>query len=278
MGMSMAFSRQPAPAPTRSLPGLETGPQYVVRLFCFPYAGAGASIYRTWASALPKSVNVCPVQLPGREGRINEAPFTEMAALIPALAQEMLPALDRAFAFFGHSMGALISFELARHLRRAYGLQPSRLFISGRGAPRTRGERRPSPPVTSAALHDYARRLKKSYGGALVDAELRNLLLPILRADLAVCDSYSYTADEPLDCPFSVFSGAQERGLDERGLAGWRELTTAAVSTQTFPGDHFFLNSARPELLEAVSSELDGIISSYRLKNSGAIFAPRPNP
>jgi medium-chain acyl-[acyl-carrier-protein] hydrolase len=247
-----------------------------MRLFCFPYAGAGASIYRTWPTGLPKAVNVCPVQLPGREGRINEAPFTEMATLIPALAQEMLPALDRAFAFFGHSMGALISFELARYLRREHGLQPSHLFISGRGAPQLHGAQAPNLPLTAATLRAYARRLKNNYGGAFEDAELRNLLLPILSADLAVCRSYSSTADALLDCPISVFSGAQERGLDERSLGGWRELTTAAVSLRSFPGDHFFLNSARAELLETVSTELSRIISTHRLKNSAAIFTPRP--
>jgi medium-chain acyl-[acyl-carrier-protein] hydrolase len=249
-----------------------------MRLFCFPYAGAGASIYRTWPAVLPKAVNVCSVQLPGREDRINEAPFTQMTTLIPALAQAMFPALDRAFAFFGHSMGALISFELARYLRREHGLQPSHLFISGRGAPQLRVARMPNRPITAAKLHTdaqlraYAQRLKNDYGSAFEDVELRNLLLPILSADLAVCSSYSYTADAPLDCPISIFSGVRERGLDERSLGGWREVTTAAVSMQSFPGDHFFLNTAQAELLETVSTELSRIISTQRLKNSAVIF------
>ena len=278
MNMGMATSSKTALGLTHALSGIEPSPQFVMRLFCFPYAGAGASIYHTWRAVLPKAVNVCPVQLPGREDRINEDPFTEMAALIPALAQSIFPALDRPFAFFGHSMGALISFELARYLRREHGLQPSHLFISGHGAPQLHVAQTPNRRTTAATLHPdallqaYEQLLKNNYGLAFEDVELRNLLLPVLSADLAVCSSYSYSADARLDCPISVFSGVRERGLNERSLGGWREMTTAAVSIRSFNGDHFFLNTARAELLETVSTELSRIISTQRLKNSAVIF------
>jgi medium-chain acyl-[acyl-carrier-protein] hydrolase len=268
----MVTSSNTALDSTHALLGVEPSPQFVMRLFCFPYAGAGASIYRTWPALLPKAVNVCPVQLPGREDRINEDPFTEMTALIPALAQSIFSSLDRPFAFFGHSMGALISFELARYLRREHGLQPSHLFISGHGAPKLRVPRTSNRLYPDELLQAHAERLKNNYGYAFEDVELRNLLLPVLSADLAVCSSYSYIADAPLDCPISVFSGVRERGLNEWSLGGWREMTTAAVSMRSFPGDHFFLNTARTELLETVSTQLSRIISTQRQKHSAVIF------
>lgn len=106
-----------------------------LRLFCFPYAGGGALIFRTWADGLPAEVEVCPVQLPGRGTRLMEPLFTQLLPLIQALSQALLPLLDKPFAFFGHSLGALVSFELARQLRRQYGVQPVRLFVSAGRAP-----------------------------------------------------------------------------------------------------------------------------------------------
>src|SRR5829696_5178398 len=106
-----------------------------VRLFCFPYAGSGALVYRSWLNELPKIVEVCPVQPPGRGGRIMEPCYTRLSQLVEDVMQDLLPYLDMPFAFFGHSMGALVSFELARRLRARHGLEPIHLFASGRGAP-----------------------------------------------------------------------------------------------------------------------------------------------
>ena len=110
-------------------------PQARLRLFCFPYAGAGASIFRTWSDGLPADVEVCPVQIPGRGTRLMETPFTQLAPMVEALAQTIGPLLDKPFAFFGHSLGALVGFELARQLRRQSGVQPVRLFVSADRAP-----------------------------------------------------------------------------------------------------------------------------------------------
>lgn len=108
-----------------------------MRLFCFPYAGAGDSVFHSWRKSLSDLVEVCPVQLPGRGSRIAEPPFTEMSQLVQAAGQSLAPYLDKPFALFGHSMGALVSFELARHLRREYNLQLVHLFVSGRCGPQT---------------------------------------------------------------------------------------------------------------------------------------------
>src|SRR5262249_13687929 len=115
-------------------------PQADIRLFCFPYAGGGASVFRGWADGLPASVEVCPVQLPGRGTRFREPAFTRLPPLIEALAESLRPHLDRPFAFFGHSLGALVAFELARYLHQHQGREPVRLFVSGCGGPQTRGQ------------------------------------------------------------------------------------------------------------------------------------------
>src|SRR5438552_7109196 len=114
---------------------LKPRPHAAVRLFCFPYAGGGASAFRCWPDALPASIEVCPVQLPGRETRFREPPYTRLAPLAEALGHALRPFLDRPFAFFGHSMGALVAFELTRWLRRAGGPQPAHLFVSACAAP-----------------------------------------------------------------------------------------------------------------------------------------------
>src|SRR5208337_878151 len=100
------------------------GPKTRLRLFCFPYAGAGALIFRNWSDALPRDIEVCPIQLPGRGTRLTEPPFTKLSCLVEALTRALIPLLDRPFAFFGHSLGALIGFELARQIRRQHGLHP----------------------------------------------------------------------------------------------------------------------------------------------------------
>jgi len=111
-----------------------------VRLFCFPYAGGGDSIFHSWQQSLPDTIEVCPVQLPGRNSRITEPPCKEMNQLIRLAGQALAPYLDKPFALFGHSMGALISFEIARYTRREYNAQPVHLFASGHSSPQTRND------------------------------------------------------------------------------------------------------------------------------------------
>src|SRR5262245_51196446 len=132
-------------ATERWVPSLRSGREAAVRLFCFPYAGGAASAFRGWARSLPGSVDVCPVQLPGRESRFREPAFTRLGPLVEMLAESLRPCLDRPFAFFGHSMGAIVAFELSRRLQREHGRQPLRLFVSGCGAPQALG--------TRAAIH-----------------------------------------------------------------------------------------------------------------------------
>jgi medium-chain acyl-[acyl-carrier-protein] hydrolase len=230
--------------------------QAKLRLFCFPYAGGAAGIYRNWAANLPSAVEVCPVHLPGRGKRMRERAFTQVQALVEEIAPALWPATDQPFAFFGHSMGALISFELARHLRREGVAGPAHLFISGRRAPQIPNLDAPTFDLPEAEFLVTLRDLKGTPPEALEHPELMQLMLPLLRADFELCETYAYTPAPPLDCPITVYGGLQDGGVTRTYLEAWSQHTTAAFTLRMMPGDHFYLNTAQPLLLRTLSQEL----------------------
>jgi medium-chain acyl-[acyl-carrier-protein] hydrolase len=236
--------------------GHEPNPQARLRLFCFPYAGGSASMFRIWSNALPADVEACPIQLPGRSTRLMERPFTDLSSLIQVLAQALSSLLDKPFAIFGHSLGALVGFELARQLRRQYGVSPARLFISAGCAPQI--PRRGSPIHTLPAKEFLAevRRLNGIPKEVLEHDELMEIVIPLLRADFALYEAYVYSAEPPLNCPISAFGGLQDRKVTHRDLEAWRDQTTGAFSLRMLPGDHFFLNTTQPLLLQMISQQL----------------------
>lgn len=227
-----------------------------LRLFCFPYAGTGASIYRTWSHGLPPDIEVCPVQMPGRGTRLTETPFTRLKPLVQALAQGLAPLLDRPFAFFGHSLGALVCFELARQLSRESDVRPVRLFVSGDRAPHVPSRHRPIHALPEGEFLAELRHLNGTPGKLLENMELMQMMLPVLRADFAIYESYVYASEPPLDCLISTFGGLQDDRVTRDDLEAWRDQTSGPFSLQMFPGDHFYLNSTQPLLLQALAQEL----------------------
>jgi len=231
-------------------------PQAKLRLFCFHYAGGRASVFRTWSDSLPQSVEVCAIELPGRGMRLRESPFTQLEPLVQHLPSALLPFLDKPFAFFGHSMGGLVSFELTRLLRREYGVSPVHLFVSGQRAPQVPD---PEPPIHTLPESEFLEELRRFNGtpeAVLENAELMQLLFPTLRADFAVLETYAYTPEIPLDCPITAFGGLQDPEANCDELEAWREQTNAFFVLEMFPGDHFFLHSAEPLLLQCLSQKL----------------------
>jgi len=233
-------------------------PQARLRLFCFPYAGSGASIFRTWTDGLPADVEVCPVQFPGRGTRLMETPFTRLAPLIEALAQALVPLLDKPFAFFGHSLGALVGFELARQLRRQPGVQPVHLFVSADRAPQVPHRDRPIHALPEREFLGQLHRLNGIPGKVLEEVELMQIMLPVLRADFTVYETYAYATEPPLNCPISAFGGLQDQRVSGGDLEAWRDQTSASFSLRMFPGNHFFWNTTQPLLLQVLSQELRG--------------------
>lgn len=241
-----------------------------MRLFCFPYAGGGTAVFHAWPSGLPRAVEVCSLRLPGRESRLQEAPFNRLPLAVQALSDAILPYLDKPFAFFGHSMGALIAFELARHLRRQQSATPVHLFVSGCSAPQLDTSETPIHQLPHDAFIEELRRLSGTPDEVLQNNEILELLLPALRADFAVCEEYLYVPDGPLDCPISASGGQNDPEVTEEALGAWREQTRGAFDLQLFAGNHFFLHSARGRLLEFIRTLLVGLLNREAMGNRAA--------
>ncbi len=234
-----------------------------MRLFCFPYAGGGAMIYQSWWRSLPPTVEVCPVQLPGRGARLRETPFTRLEPLVQETARGIAPYLDKPFAFFGHSMGALIGFELARRLRRSPSLrQPSLLFVSGSGAPQLGPLSRPLYALPKPELMEELRRLNGTPEEVLAHPELMELMLPIIRVDFEVCQTYAYTDEPPLGCPITAVGGLSDVEVRPEHVREWQRQTTSDFSMWMLPGDHFFLNTLSAQLFHILSQQIEQLISS----------------
>lgn len=231
-------------------------PKAQLRLFCFPYAGGGAWSFRTWANELPATIEVCAIELPGRGTRMPEAPFTTLEDLLRSLLPALVSALDKPFALFGHSMGGLISFELARRLHQDCQLSPTHLFISGRRAPQIPDY---DPPIHNLPEAQFLEKLRDFNGtpeAILQNHELMQLVLPTLRADFALLANYAYHPASPLDCPITVFGGLQDTTTNPKHLEAWREQTSHRFSLHLLPGDHFFLHQAQAQLLSLLRGYL----------------------
>jgi medium-chain acyl-[acyl-carrier-protein] hydrolase len=234
-----------------------------MRLFCLPYAGAGASAYRGWVNELPAELQLCPVQLPGRENRLGEPPIDDATVLVREMVAGIRPYLDRPFVIFGHSMGALLAFELTRELRRLGFPQPRHLFLSAHRAPQLPGS---LPHVHALSRADFISELRHLEGTpeeVLAHEELMQIAEPILRADFKLCEIYEYKPGEPLDMPLSVFGGVDDPKVTESVLEPWREQTRASMRLRIFPGGHLFLQQSRMELVSAILEDLH--IGSFRM-------------
>jgi surfactin synthase thioesterase subunit len=231
-----------------------------LRLFCFPYAGGGASIFRAWREQLPPSVDVRPVQLPGRENRLREQPFRRMDELVLVLTRVLAPMLELPFAFFGHSMGALTAFELARALRRRGLQEPVALFVSGHRAPHIPDTDPPIHALEEGRLVEELERLNGTPAAVLADEELRQLVLPSIRADFEVCETYAYADDDPFACPIHAFGGLADRKASQPQLEPWRRYTRGAFTLEMLPGDHFFVVAQRAALVDSVARKLNAAL------------------
>jgi medium-chain acyl-[acyl-carrier-protein] hydrolase len=235
-------------------------PRAKLRLFCLPYSGANASVYYGWAGRLPSDAELCAVELPGHGRRLAEPLTDEMGKLVQQVADGLAPYLDRPFAIFGHSMGALLGFELSRHLQRSEALQPRHLFVSGHVAPQLAEH---SEPIHDLPREDFFQRIHDLEGTpelVLENRELQDLVMPILRADFKVCETYSFRQGEPLECPMTALGGLSDKFVSRKDLEDWGWLTRGPFSVRMFPGGHFFINVSATLVLDALASSLDGAV------------------
>jgi medium-chain acyl-[acyl-carrier-protein] hydrolase len=232
-------------------------PDAALRLYCLPHTGGGAAVYRQWAQLLAPRIEVVAIRLPGRETRHAQQPHSRLESLVPALLDALEPELDRPYAWFGHSMGALLAFEACREAGRRNLPRPARLFVSGRRAPHLPSRDRPVHAASEEALVAHLRMLGGTPPEVLDDRAALGFLLPMLRADFAVSETYVYRVGEPLDCPISVFGGAADPVTTAVELAAWRLHAAGQWSVRVFPGDHFFLHTeAQQQVLTALQADL----------------------
>jgi len=227
-----------------------------LRLFCFPYAGAGPNVFSRWARLLPPAVEVCGVALPGRAYRLDERPRDRLGSLADELVSEFLELPAGAFAFFGHSFGGLLCFEVARRLHRLEAPLPAELFVSACPPPHLSPVERELHRLPDRAFKERLRELGGTPVPVLECPELMDLLLPVLRADLTAFETHCHEPGPPLPVSMTVLGGASDPLVEEATLDGWRRHTCERFAVHVFPGDHFFLHSDEEAVVETVASTL----------------------
>jgi surfactin synthase thioesterase subunit len=231
--------------------------QPVQRLYCFPYAGAGHTVFQPWRALLADDIELALIKLPGRGARFGEPHGRSLVELAESLAREIARASAQGepFALFGHSMGALLAFETARVLHKL-GLSPTRLLVSGRTAPVAHGWRERLSDLPDAAFLEVIRSMNGLPQELIDNAEWLELFLPIIRADFALCEDYVYRPEQPLTCPIEVLAGRADASVPLSLLDGWAGETLGGCETRLFAGGHFFLFEQQTELLALLEHRL----------------------
>jgi len=233
-----------------------------LRLFCFPYAGGSAWAFRSWPEWLPAGVEVLGIQLPGRGHRSNQKLLTSLQCVVEGASEAIAPLLDRPFAFFGHSLGALICFETARYLRSRQGVMAGRLFVSGRHPPHVDSASRSVHELPDAEFLGEVQKLNGLPAEVIANPELQRLVLPALRADFYIAETHQSHWEPPLDCPITAYGGSRDADVPEQSLQKWSQCTNGQFSLEMFPGDHFFIHSDERRLLRSVGHHLQGLLST----------------
>lgn len=231
-------------------------PSARLRLICFPHAGGGATTFREWPAGLPPEIEVWAAQLPGREVRIRETPLASVSAAVPPLADGARELFEGPFALYGHSMGALLAYELARHLEAVANRSPVHLFVAGRQAPHVPDERKCLADLPDAELIEELRQLNGTPAAILENQEMLQLMLPTIRADFALVESYRWEAGQRLRCPLTAMAGLEDSSARPSGLDAWQEQTSAAFKRRMFPGGHFFPSTDEELVLRALAIDL----------------------
>lgn len=233
-------------------------PSVRVRLFCLPHAGGSAQMFASWRQQLPSEIQVCPIQLPGRHRRLREPTITSMPRLVTELAHVLRRYSDVPYAIFGQCMGGLIGFELARQLQEEDAELPCHLFVSSYPAPQLLQNEPPSHDLSNEDFIKHLQRIEGTPPDVLTNSELLGLVLPVLRADFTLCETYTYVPRPQLSCPITVIGALDDRDLSRLCLPEWCIHTHAACTVRMYSGDKFSLLNNQ-ELLTDINLTLRGV-------------------
>lgn len=246
----------------------------LLRLFCFPYAGASAQIFAPWSKEMPDGVELWALQPPGRGPRLREPLLTSISDLAAAVTREILPFRDLPFAFFGHSKGALVAFETSRQLRNLNAPMPVHLILSGTGSPDLPPTSEPIALLPKEAFIEKLRQFNGTPPAVFDYPELLDIIVPILRADFTACESYWPLDSPPLDIPFTVFGGDSDPDTPEPHLQAWARHSSRDVRVSLMPGGHFFLHLSHSSFFLELRRTLERIVNSqidYSNKAQGVV-------
>lgn len=229
------------------------------KLFCFPYAGGGSAVFRAWCDELPKKVEVVSIRLPGRENRIDESPLGSLDCLVEALYENIISLLDKPYAFFGHSNGALICYKLALRLQRSrFSGVPKLLILSAKCPPHVMSKKENLSLLPDDEFLAKLSELNGTPKELLENREMMDLLLPMLRADFSLGENLDFEPDVILKCPATVFY-SREDNISFQKITAWQDLFSEKISFHEFSGGHFFIHEQRAQLLAVLSEELNKI-------------------
>jgi medium-chain acyl-[acyl-carrier-protein] hydrolase len=237
---------------------IKTHPSNPLRIFCFHYAGGSMSVYRTWSEHI-KNADLVTIQLPGRENRFTEALITEMDLIIDNLYENFSDFDNKPYVFFGHSLGALIAFEFAKKLQKQGPLGLKHLIVSGSRAPHLPIRRRLIYNLPDQELFSEIQKYNGIPENLLAEKDLlMNIMLPIIRADFTISDIYQCSTETKLKIPITVFGGRDDDTFPFEDLLQWK-LHTDTFDYQSFAGNHFFIKSSFPEVIDNINSILTSI-------------------
>lgn len=242
------------PAPWFRTVGREQRP--ALTLVCLPHSGGPASMFKSWKTQLALPIEVLAVQYPGHEGRWASPLCREAVEIVEPLAAAFVERVTGPFAVFGHSLGALLAFDLVRTVRQRCGREPLHLFVSGSRAPHTADRRRPVHTKSDAELLAHLRALGGVSDELLEHPDLVAAILLRVRLGTQMYEAYTCVPDAPLQCPLTVLAGEQDSVVDADQLGGWAAHTTGPFELAWLPGGHFFVSTAPERVLSIVSRKV----------------------